>query len=457
LRLADHIQFSFSNLWKSKLRTFLTTFGVTIGIGALVSMISFGRGMQKNVTDRFKALELFNSITVLPKGFDSRPEARDPDEPGKPPQPARAPGNPQQSFLDDEAAEKIARLKGVEMVFPEIRIPALVKFNDREEFRLVQVLPARVAASRLVQYRAGKAYGTDDENSAVVSASLLRGFNVRDPGSVLGRNVVVSSVAFDPSILNPSDLAAVLRGEKLPFSRENYELKIVGVTENLGFGGPSPVQSDIFVPPGAARRMKRLPFSNIWDLFRAPAGRLGYSAMNVRLSSPRSLEAVKKEIAAMGFDTFAFADQFQDIQRGFLVMDMILLAVGMIAIVVASLGIINTMIMSILERYKEIGIMKAVGASDGDIKKVFFYESSAIGLMGGFFGLGLGWVTSGVINRVVNYFLAKQGVPFINYFSFPLWVCAGAVAFSVAVSLVSGIYPAWRAARVDPVVALRHD
>jgi ABC-type antimicrobial peptide transport system permease subunit len=101
--------------------------------------------------------------------------------------------------------------------------------------------------------------------------------------------------------------------------------------------------------------------------------------------------------------------------------------------------------------------MKAVGASDGDIKKIFFFESSAIGLLGGLFGLGLGWVTSGIINRVVNYFLAKQGVPFINYFSFPLWVCLGAVAFSVAVSLFSGIYPAWRAARVDPVRALRHD
>ena len=141
----------------------------------------------------------------------------------------------------------------------------------------------------------------------------------------------------------------------------------------------------------------------------------------------------------------------------FLFMDMVLAIVGMIALCVASLGIVNTMVMSILERYGEIGIMKAVGASDRDVKKIFFFESSVIGLLGGVFGLALGWVVSGLINQVVNYFLAKQGVPFIQYFSFPWWLCLGAVVFSITVSLLAGIYPALRAARVDPVVALRHD
>jgi putative ABC transport system permease protein len=115
------------------------------------------------------------------------------------------------------------------------------------------------------------------------------------------------------------------------------------------------------------------------------------------------------------------------------------------------------MVMSILERYSEIGIMKAVGASDRDIRRIFFFESSGIGLLGGVFGFVLGWVVSGIINRVVNYFLARQGVPFIDYFTFPWWLAAGAILFSVVVSLAAGIYPAMRAARVDPVRALRHD
>jgi putative ABC transport system permease protein len=138
-------------------------------------------------------------------------------------------------------------------------------------------------------------------------------------------------------------------------------------------------------------------------------------------------------------------------------MDMVFAAVGMIAIFVAGLGIINTMVMSILERYAEIGIMKAVGARDGDIKKIFFFESSSIGFLGGIGGLVLGWAVSRIINQVVNYFLARQGVPHIDFFNLTVWLCLAAVVFSLGVSLAAGIYPALRAARVDPVVALRHE
>ena len=111
----------------------------------------------------------------------------------------------------------------------------------------------------------------------------------------------------------------------------------------------------------------------------------------------------------------------------------------------------------ILERYKEIGIMKAVGASDGDVKKIFLFESGAIGFLGGLLGLTLGWLVSMLINQIVNYFLAKQGVPYMDYFSFRWWLTSGAIVFSILISLAAGIYPTMRAARVDPVVALRHD
>jgi putative ABC transport system permease protein len=166
---------------------------------------------------------------------------------------------------------------------------------------------------------------------------------------------------------------------------------------------------------------------------------------------------VKAEAARLGFSTFALIDQFAQIKTSFVFMDMALAAVGMIAIFVAALGIINTMVMSILERYNEIGVMKAVGASPAVIKRIFLVESSAIGFIGGAGGLALGWAVSRVINRVVNYFLARQNIPHIEYFSYPLWLCLGAIAFAVAVSLIAGIYPARRAARVDPVVALRHE
>jgi len=102
-------------------------------------------------------------------------------------------------------------------------------------------------------------------------------------------------------------------------------------------------------------------------------------------------------------------------------------------------------------------VMKSVGAGDGDIKKIFFFETGAIGLLGGAAGCLLGLATSLLINRIVNIYLARQGIPYGHYFAFPLWLFLGAMGFSLLVSLAAGIYPARRAARVDPVIALRHD
>ena len=450
MRISDLADLSVANLWKRKLRTFLTVSGVAVGIGALVSMISFGKGMQENVTKNFRELALFNSVTVFPGS--SRPEGYDPDAPSSRPGTRALPSD---AVLDDEAVRSIAAIKGVEWVYPDINFPALVSLNGKEELRLVQVIPAKALASGMFKLLCGRAFATDKENSALVSPSFLRTLGFKEPREALGQSLKISSLALDIGRLDLSALSG-LRG--LPISREDHEFTVTGVTQDSGFSGPNPFQNDIMILPEAAAKIKRLPFNSVWDLFRISERKGGgYSALNVRLVSPAHIGAVKDKARAMGFATFALADQFSEIQRSFVYLDMVLAAVGMIAIFVASLGIVNTMVMSILERFREIGIMKAVGAGDRDIKTIFFFESFSIGLIGGALGCGLGWGVSGIINQVVNFFLAKQGVPYMKYFVFPLWIFMGAVAFSVMVSLAAGIYPARRAAKVDPVIALRHD
>jgi len=451
MRISDCIEQSLANLWKKKLRTFLTTFGVIIGIGALVSMISFGKGMQKNITERFEELELFNYMTVFSESL--RPQERTDAQITQMENGAEEIKN----ILDDNMISKIEKFKGVEAVFPEIRFPAVVKFNKKEKFSFVQVLPVNIVTSELIRFRSGKPYLSDIENSLIISDSLLNAFRIKEFSSVLGEKMNISTVTFDFADFNLLDISSLLEGNKLPFSKESYEFTVVGIAERMGFGAPGPLKSDIFIPPGASEKMKKLPISNLWDLFQSQEDRHKYSVVTVRVSSPRFIAPVKSDIEKMGFRTFALMDQLEDIKTGFVFMDMFLAAIGMIAIVVASLGIINTMVMSILERYSEIGIMKAVGARDRDVKKIFFFESSTIGFLGGAFGLVFGWTVSQLINRIINFFLAKQGVPFIEYFSFPWWLCLGAIVFSILVSLVAGIYPTIRAARIDPVVALRHD
>lgn len=451
MRISDYIEQSFSNLAKKKLRTFLTTFGVVIGIGALVSMFSFGQGVQKNITQSFAELGLLNYVNVFPVSQEPHPRRsfERPSAEERTAQPARV--------LDDDLIGEITRIEGVETAFAEICFPALVRFKEKEDFRLVQVLPANICRSSLMKLRAGKPYVSDEESSLIVSDSVLHSMKIKDAETIIGEQVEVSTLAFDMSLFGPAAIASVMQGDELPFSRESYTFTVVGVAERMGFGGSMPLRSDVFVPPGASEKMNKVSVTSIWDLFQSPGQPKGYSMVSVKLSSTIYVESVKAKVEEWGFKTFALVDELQEIKKAFVFMDMFLFAVAMIAITVSALGIINTMVMSILERYKEIGIMKAVGASDRDVKRIFFFESGVIGFLGGMFGLALGWMVGMLINQVANFFLARRGVPYVDYFSFPWWLCLGAVAFSVLVSLAAGIYPTLRAARVDPVVALRHD
>ncbi len=451
MRVSDYIEQSFSNLLKKKLRTFLTTFGVVIGIGALVSMFAFGKGMQKNVTGTFEELDLFNYISVYPRSEKAQAAAK-PSDPNSAGNPGR-----QTRLLDDEFLSELTEIEGVEWAYPEIRFPALVRFGEKEEFTLIQALPAKICGAGYIKLRAGAFYSSDEEYSLIVSDSFLRRMNIKKPQTVIGQEMELSTLTVDFSLSNITNVISFLRGTGLPFSRQSYSFKIVGVTERMGMSGPVPIRSNVIIPSGISETMKKISLTSVSDFFQSPQHQQGYSAVGVKLSSPGYVETVAEQLEEAGFRTFAFVDQFDEIKKVFLFMDMFLFAIGMIAISVSALGIVNTMVMSILERYKEIGIMKAVGASDRDVRRIFFFESGVIGLFGGVFGLVLGWMVSILINQLANHFTARQGVPHMNYFSFPWWLCLGAVGFSILVSLTAGVYPTLRAARVDPVVALRHD
>jgi putative ABC transport system permease protein len=465
MRISDYIEQATANLWKKKLRTFLTTTGVVIGIGALVCMFAFGQGIQRNITDRFKELDLFNYITVSPPGSPGRRDQPfDPDDPDTvPSEPADTPaassgpenGRP---VLNAQFLEEIKGIAGVEAVFPELRFPAQIRIGKREQFTMIQVLPAEVCRSGLVQLRTGSCYASDEPNELVISDTLLRRLGVREFETAVGMDTEVATLTLDFSLRNLLRMVFPSGGDGgLPFARQSYRFKVVGVAERMGFGGPLPIRSDAYIPPGRAATMRKLSLTSVSDLFQAGDGAAGYSSMSVKVRSPQMVAPIKEELESRGLRTFALMDQLDEMRIGFLIMDMFLLAVGMIGITVASLGIVNTMVMSILERYREIGIMKAVGATDGDVQRIFLFESGAIGLLGGLFGLALARAVSLVINEVVNVLMAREGAPRMAYFDFPWWLCVGAILFSIFISLLAGIYPTRRAARVDPVVALRHD
>ena len=168
-----------------------------------------------------------------------------------------------------------------------------------------------------------------------------------------------------------------------------------------------------------------------------------YSSATVKVTHAQSTQDVEDQIKAMGYSAFSLADALQGAKRAFIILDIVLSLIGSIALAVSSLGIVNT--------------MKAIGGSDGDIRRIFLIEASAIGLLGGVAGVVLGWAVGRIINLGANIYIRSQGGTTVDLFSLPFWLISSAIAFSIVVSLVAGSYPASRAARLDPIQALRHD
>jgi hypothetical protein len=250
--------------------------------------------------------------------------------------------------------------------------------------------------------------------------------------------------------------------------------KIVGVLnprikEGAGQGGLRGLMpgAAIYIPLPAARRWQldhRGPGAEVALALARQAGVLaegeeeGYETAIVRVSDPVALPQVRQRITDMGFGSFSIVDELDQIRTVFLIVDSVLGLLGGISLLVASFGIANTMIMSILERTREIGIMKAIGAEDREIKMIFFVEAAVIGALGGVIGVLSAWAITAVANRLAYRFVLKpQGASFVDFFSLPPWLTASAILFALVVSILAALYPAARAARIDPVRALRHD
>jgi putative ABC transport system permease protein len=197
---------------------------------------------------------------------------------------------------------------------------------------------------------------------------------------------------------------------------------------------------------------------------RVNPARDGYSQVLVKVARPDQVAAVEREILRQGFYAYSAHSILQQINSFFLVVQGILGGIGAIALLVAAFGIANTMLMSIYERTKEIGLMKAVGATNRDVMSVFLAESGSIGLLGGVGGVLLGVLLSGIINVVARTYLMAQAAQsgtlsdtVLSFVHTPFWLPVFAVLFATGVGVLSGVYPATRAASLNPISALRYE
>ncbi len=501
----DILHLALRNLRQAKLRFFLTTMGVIVGVAVIVTMVSFGLGLQRNMLSRFRALDLFNEIRVFGKSVFSMavagvdPKLKRDENPGERRGGGFRPDKSPTRILDDAAIAEIAAIPGVAYAEPDIGFTTFVRANARVMPMSVNGVSVPNASSRFKNFLAGQMISSPDADEVVIDDVSAETFGFEKPADAVGQTIEFLAPANEK---NASDTSA---GEEPAEAEDEGQLNFFGIPleedtesgektgtslaanqivahtfrisgvlnskpkEGAGQGGRIGLMSgaSIYVPLRAARQWTidhRNPMGEVALALARQSGQLGeretegYFSAVVRVDDPLALTPVRKRLTELGFGSFSIVDELEQLRTVFLILDSVLGLLGGISLLVASFGIANTMIMSILERTREIGIMKAIGAEDREIKLIFFVEAAVIGVTGGVLGTLAAWAVDGIANRLAYRFVLKpQGASFVDFFSLPPWLSASAILFAVVISVLAALYPASRAARIDPVRALRHD
>lgn len=454
MKLYDVAELATRNLRESILRNSLTTVGVSVGVASLVAMLSLGIGLQQLANRRLEKSGLFDTVVVTSRR-DLRSYNREQEENG--PTPAESP------TLDESARQQIENVPHVREAYPDIRFVSELRYQDQPHLAMVAGLPPSGRSNEAFDGMQGNFFSSDSASEAILQKSFaaeLAGkkktysdeINVADLApALIGKELVLSYAerTSSPSSGDASSAYSVV-------SREQT-LKIVGISDLDPDAMRGQAHARVFLPLKLAESLHVMQPSDLRDTGNVAGNKPSYSTVEARVDSPANVQQVEDAIKKMGFNTFSITDATKSLRRFFAVLDLFLGIFGSLALAVASIGIINTLVMAILERRREIGIMKAIGASDADVRGLFFAEAGTMGIFGGVLGVAFGWSLGRVINLGTNIYLKRQHFPPEQIWYVPWWLVSGAILFAVVVSLLSGLYPAARAAKLDPVQALRYE
>ena len=403
--LQDYIGYVFENFRKRKMRTWLTMIGIFIGIAAVVALVSLGQGLQQFIDEQFEAFGT-DKLIIQPKtGF-------------------APPGSDLTTTeITSNDEEVVERTRGVIETTSFILENVKVEFNEQTRFHQLFSIPT-------------------DEGKKLYDE--INQFEVQD-----GRDVrkgdkfkVLVGVGFiEDDLFQPN----VKVGDKIEIN--DMEFKVIGHYERIGNSGDD---RTLVITEEAMREIFNVGERVDFILARtAKSEKPSNVAVRVEkeLRTSRDLEEGKEDFVVQTSEDFI--ESFQNI---LLAVQLVLAGIAAISLLVGGIGITNTMYTAVLERTKEIGIMKAIGARNSDILKIFLLESGILGLAGGIIGVALGIGFS----KLVEIAVSTTGNTFLKA-AFPWYLVTGALLFAFLVGAISGAMPAIRASRLKPVDALRYE
>ena len=449
MKMQDLTDLALRNLREAILRNSLTTLGVAVGVASLVAMLSLGVGLQQLASKRLSQSGLFDTIFVTPKGaFRGMGRPRREVQSDKPARP-----------LDEDARQELAKLPNVIEVYPQIRFYTEVRFKDKPYATVVAGMPDSARNSGAFDGMQGHFFSSLAAEEAILQIEFAKELS-DNPASLIGQNLTLRYAEREPTPAAASDASS---SNESPggFSvvPKELRLKIIGIVDTepaAGYGGVG--NARLLMPLETASTLRAAQVNDLRDIVRGNnSSKPTYGSLSVRAKSPSQVESLEVSIKNLGFNAFSLLDASKSLRTFFSVFDLLLGIFGSLALAVATLGIVNTLVMAILERRREIGVLKALGAADSDVQQLFFVEAGVMGFLGGIFGVGFGWMLGRAINFGTNVYLKRQNLNPIELSYVPWWLVIVALAFAVVVSLLAGLYPASRAARLNPVDTLRYE
>jgi putative ABC transport system permease protein len=411
-------------------------------------MVSLGAGLQQLATSRLSKSGLFDSIFVTAKTNLRGPGAGPP---------AQRAASPKARPLDEAARAEITKLPNVIEVYPQIRFFTEVRFEGKPFATMVAGMPESSKQSGSFDGMQGSFFSSPTADEAILQVEFAKELNAQ-PSQLIGKDLILR-YAERQSLPAESDDASQPGGGFSVVPKEKH-LRIIGVVETepaSGFGGFG--SGRLLIPLPVAETLRAAQVNDLRDVLRgsSPSDKPAYASLTVRVKSPSLVDATEAKIKDLGFGAFSLLDASKSLKIFFTVFETLLALFGSLALAVATLGIVNTLVMAILERRREIGVLKALGAADSDVKQLFFVEAGVMGLAGGVLGVLFGWLIGQALTLGTNIYLKRQDLPSVQITAVPGWLIAFAIGFALIVSLVAGLYPASRAAKLNPVDALRYE
>lgn len=446
MRFIDLLRMSAANLWRRKLRTFLTVLGVIIGTASIVVMISLGLGLSKSTMEQYEQSGGLTTITVY-EGMTSETD----QSAGK---------------LTDNTVEEIQNIPHVEIVSPVLSMTPIVKAGVYECYLSVRAMSIEALEKMDIPLSEGSSLPTDPDSLEFLYGNqvIMDFYNAKTNEYFYGTGETADiDLANDP-LFFIMDTDAYWNSQYGGTDEEGNPIKqpkkymypssgiVAGSSEEYNeyswyaycnIDALKTQLKKIFknsAIPGQPTNANGKPYKEWY-----------YSEMYVNVDDLENVLDVQKQITDLGYSAYSNAEWIEQSQEQMGMIQAVLGGIGAVSLFVAAIGIANTMMMSIYERTKEIGIMKVLGCSLGRIRDLFLMEAAFIGLSGGAVGLLLSYGISALINTLLGESYGGS----ISYI--PAWLVLVALVFAVVIGMLAGLMPALRAMKLSALSALRNE